>query len=517
MSNNRFGVVRENVGLVAGQVQINTSGMAPTDPIVSGYRTESMLSGLIRDEGANALQKAAGSLSSKRLNRAINDKLANISTTGINQKALNKAVEAARSAADKIGSVLGGKSSLSSLTSTVSSSGSNLEKTITNTATGAVDRITSAAQDKLSKAVSGALGNTVGGLLGSQLSKLNDTAAKNLAGARLAPGFLENGPDEKLAATDVYGLSDSSILNDLKGGANDLASKAFETIRKSSGGLLTDLVKAKLRGDDRAVSNFKDNLSSRVLNSLGGRSGVLDSLAPGLKNSVMGAFGLSGSDFNSAMVEVGGVLRQVDAQNMDATRAILSLANTLTQTSVAGRVIDIAAESSLLAGVVREAINLGVPDIIDTLIENAKTTEVGDIAMRANMIVAIEKGDLATVQSMVNRMGRENFLTYVPDAVRQISTHYRIPAQLSEEDYPTELSRMLILFDQLDPLWRYTDHGGTSISSLAIFSGLSDDARLLFMTNPSLQLEAAVAAGYGELLDGRMMLKNAYPLAPFNP
>jgi len=517
MSNNRFGVVRENVGLVAGQVQINTSGTNITNPIVTGYRTESMLSGLVREEGSAALRKAAGSLASKRLNRIINDNLANISTTGINQKALNKAVEAARSAADKIGSVLGGKSSLSSLTSTVSSAGSNLEKTITNSVTGTVDRLASSAQDKLSKAVTGALGNSVGGLLGEQLSKLSDTAAKNLAGARLAPGFLENGPDEALAATDVYGLSDSSILNNAKSGISDMASKAFDTIRKSSGSLLTDLVKAKLRGDDNAVNNFKDNLSSRVLGTLGGKSGILDSLAPDLKNSVMGAFGLNGSDFNSAMVEIGGVLRRVDAENMDATRSILTLANNLTRTSVVGRVVDIAAESSLLAGVVREAINLGVPDIVDILIENAKTTEVGEIAMRANMIVAIEKGDLATIQTMVTRMGREGYLSYVPDAIRQIGSYYRIPSTLAETDYPTELNRMLQIFNQLDPHWREVDRGGTSISSLAVYSGLSEDARTLFLTDPSLQLEVAVATGYTNLLDGRVMLKNAYPLAPFNP
>ena len=492
----------------ANSPKINVGNSAAT-----GYKTESLLTNIIKTEGAKYAKKEATKFVSNKASQLINDKLGKIGLPGgLGGAAQNAALAGARSASDQLSGVIGGKLS-SVLGSGIGGNVASMAtKQISNLATGAVTKATSMVKDKLGSAVSGALGGLGGGLLGSALSKLSDTGAKNLLAAKIAPGFLETGPKDESLTQDVYGVSDNSILNGLGEKVTGLAKDAFNDIRKSPG-LITDLTSMITSGG----ANFKiskEGLADRVLGSLGGRTGVLNNLADTFKDTVVGGLGLPADIYSTAIAVIGNKTQKFDAGQMDSARQVFSLINQVTNSSQLKAFFDVGSESALLSGVMREAIALGVPDAIDVLVENAKDSDIAFNALYANMRVACEHSDLDTVNLMIEKVGVTQFLAQVPDAAPVLLSSYELPLGTNSTNYDNEWNALKLALDSLSPNWDKIERNGTMVTDLTAFTGVSDDARKLMMRQPEYLVATLIGSNYAESVDLIADLQQKYPLAP---
>lgn len=493
----------------------------------TGYKTESLLTNIIKTEGSKLAKQQAGKFISKKANSLINDKLGKIGLPGgLGGAALNKATEGARSASDKLNSVIGGKLSSvlgSGLGSKLAAGAGGLAsglaskaagaatKQLTNLANGATSKLASMAQDKLGGALGSALGGRANDMLSMALSGINDSGMKNLASAKIAQGFLSNGPRAETLTEDVYGVSDNSILNNLGDKITGFAKDAFNDIRKSPG-LVTDLTTMVVSGGAN-WGVLKDNLADRVVSSLGGKRGLVNNLAGTFKSGIVGGLGLPDDIYDTVVVTIADKTSNFKGE-VNGARQVFSLINQVTKSSQLSSFFDVGSESALMSGVMREAIALGVPDAIDVLVENAKDDQIAYNALYANMRVAVESSDLDTIMLMIDKVGVNTFRAQVPDAAALLLANYELPVGTTTEDYDSELIALQLVLDVLDPNWDKVERNGEWIQTLTPFADISDDARKLLMRDENFMVASLVGSQYSDPANLIDELKKMYPLIP---
>lgn len=479
----------------------------------SGYPTAGMLTDIVKSQTTSLVKRKATEFASHKLNITSNVKLGQAGLLGgLSDSAINKGVESARSASEKLNGVLGGKLS-SVLGSGVGDRlGAEATRSITNLKTGAVNKVTTMVQNKLGSALSGTLGASIGGMLGGALGQLSDTAGKNLTGASLVSGFLSTGPKDNLLVTDTYGVSDNGILNNLGDKLTGFAREKFDELRRSPS-LVTDLTSMVFSGG-KNWSISKDNLIDRVVGTLGGRTGILNGLSDTLRSSLTNGTGLPADIYDTAVMIIRGETRNFNAGDVQSARDMYGLLNQITRGDQLGGFFDIGSESALMSGVMREAIALGVPDAISVLVENAQADEVAYNALYANMLVAVENSDLDTINLMIEKVGVNAFLAQIPNAVPLLLSSYELPVGSNSDDYDTEWEALQTVLASLRPNWHRVQRDGTWVNVLTAYSEVSDDARKLLLREDEHMVATLIGSTYAGRPDVIDELQRMYPLVP---
>lgn len=384
----------------------------------------------------------------------------------------------------------------SSITSAAKSAATNVAKSVSNPL---VDRAKEASN-----------------LLTSKLGSSKDASAKvtnqlkNLAEAKLAPTLFSAGAKDELMTVDVLGISDSSIINNLTGKLSGFAQSAFESLRKNPG-MLTDLT-SMIRNDGSGFSFDADSLKERVMSSFTGSQSLMRGLSTNLQTALTQGVGIDNALYSQVEGTVNGVIQSFQSGNFSDARGIFNLVNQLTGNSQLAQFFDVGAEANLLSGIFREAIQMGVPDAIDSLIEKSKSSTAADYALRGNIEVAVSFSDLQTTATMIERLGVNRVLADVPDAPERLVASFTIPTGTTAAQYPALYTELAGILDQLRPGWATYDRGGTPISDLSLFSKASPDAITLFKTQPTLLVAATIASSY-PAVDMKVQAKQMYPYA----
>lgn len=365
-----------------------------------------------------------------------------------------------------------------------------------------VDRAKEATNALTSKLGGGAAATAAGAKVQEQV--------KNLAEAKLAPTLFTTGPKDDLMAVDVLGISNSSILNNLAGKLSGFGLSAFESFRKNPG-MLTDLT-SMIRKDSSGWSFDAKSLTERVTSSLGGSANLFRNLSTNLQGTLTQGFGVDPSIYSRIEGTIGGVVQSFQSGNFQDARGIFNLVNQITGQSDIAQFFDVGAEANLLSGIFREAIQLGVPDAIDQLVEKAKSSTAADYALRGNIETAVSVSDLHTTALMIDRLGVNRVLSDVPDAAERLVASYSFPEGTTRDQYAARWTELKNVLDQLQPGWSTYNRNGTMISDLSLFNRASQDALTLFKLQPELAVAALIASSYPTVqlaVEGKQM----YPYA----
>ncbi|QVD49071.1 hypothetical protein LUCX_1 [Xanthomonas phage vB_XciM_LucasX] len=478
----------------------------------TGYKTESLLNNIIKTKTQEAIKTSASKFVSTSVNTA-----ARSATSTISSAAVNKAVESARSASQQLNGSMGGKLASAIGSGVVSKLAAAATKKVTNLASGATSTVSSLSKNKIGTSLSSMLGGSSAGLLGNTISQVSESGAKNLVAAKIAPGFLENGPTDDLLTTDVYGVSDNNILGNIADGLGSFTADAIDDLRRSQS-LVSDLTSMALSGGTN-WSVYKDNLSDRIISSLGGRSGLVRGLSDSLKGTIVSGTGLASDIYDSVSVAVASTVgqpsrRTIRSGNVTSAQEVLGLINTITNRTAITETVDIGAVSALTSGVMREAIALGVPDAVSALVDDAQNNEVSYNALLANIQVAIEYSDLDTLQLMINKIGAAGINAHFPNAAADLLAHYELPANTTSEEYLAEWTTLKSVLDALRPGWGNVLRDGSYVNNLAFYSQISDDAKTLLVRQEEHMVASLIGRSYSHAPDMIEELEKMYPLVP---
>lgn len=404
--------------------------------------------------------------------KAVTASLSSLSKSTKVQAAVSKGVASiAKNAADELKNKLGSKiSSVNNIANSISS----LKALATKSST-SFGGMAGQLQDQAASSTAG-----LSSLLGASDASDEEmsaaaTSSMSLINAKLADSMFTALPTEKVLAVDAYGVTDNTTLNSvvgkLTGFAKDLASSAggMSSIGKD---LLSTVLKSK------SLDINVDALKDRVISSLGGKSGIVSSLSKSLQKSLERT-GLPSNVYNSITTTIGDVTSTISTGNVKDASSLFNLIGRVTGNSALAQYLDVGAEATVLSTIVRESISLGVPNAINVLLENSKSSEASYYALQSNLIVAANGAELDVLTQMIDTLGTSRVLADCPDTIQRVLRNYAFPSGTTASDYPARFTELNNVLSAIDPTWGWYNRDGVLVKDLSFFSGISEDAKTL--------------------------------------
>lgn len=368
--------------------------------------------------------------------------------------------------------------------------------------------------------------------LEERLKSLTSGQKQNLLESKLADTIFTAGPLDELVTVDTLGISDSGILNTLAGKLSGFSTSALDAFRSGNG--IADELSRMLTSSISGNTLNPSALASRVIDSLGGNSSMLSGLTSSLTSALSGGlqFGTGGLPTLSGAAEqlvasagidpgiytqvigvVGGVAHEFESANPQDAQAVFNLISSFTGDSQLAQMIDVGAEANVLSATFGELINLGLPEAIPVIMEQAGTQEATGYALRANLPRALAASDLQTTALVIEKLGIEQVIADVPNAAQRLLHSYKLPKGTPSSDYEAKYTELAALLDDLQPGWGTVQRDGVAINDLELFSTASADALTLLKTNPTFAISAMIAPSYPEV-NLIQQAKKMYPRTP---
>ena len=377
------------------------------------------------------------------------------------------------------------------------------------------------------------LKSTTGGATGGVSERLD-----RLASVELADTLISTGPKDELLTVDVLGVSDANILSSLSNKLSGFDTSPLESFRASSSRnssfetmQLDSFTTRRIDPSRGGTSLFSSNLNGgfsinpsqmadRILSSITGGQGLIRGLSGPLQDSILGGGGIgslgsmaASSVLSSMGVDIGGQLNSFNNNNFSDARGIFDLVNRVSGQPGLARYVDTGAESSLLSGVFRECMRVGVPMAIEALIGNDRFDPRSvDYALRSNMVDAVNYSDLSTIARIIERVGPNQILADTPNAVQQLLANYRFPVGTTYSQYGARWTELQTVLNSIEPNWGRYNRNGVMVDDLSFYTRISPDARTLLMSVPSRREAVMIAASYPTVVL-RNLAKSMYPLA----
>ncbi len=418
---------------------------------------------------------------------------------------LKKAATAAGSAATKAAAELKSKA-LAVATDQVNSAARNASDVLKSKLGGSLDKVGRIAES--AKKIKGLASAFSGGGDGESVGDAA-TSSMKLINAKLADSMFVALPDQDVLVADAYGLKGNDTLNSvigkLTGFATDMLSKAGGLKGLGKGLASTALSTLASGGKIDAKA-----LTERVVSTLGGRSGILNSLSDGVKAQLGESIGLPAGIYDKIESVVSGQLLGYNKIDVKSAAGIFDVLGRVTGDAELAKYFDVGAEAQLLATVYREALDIGLPSAIDAMNSKAKSSEAAYYALQSNLVVASRLGEIGTVSLMTDVLGSERVLGDNPGVISELLAAYSFPDGMDANDYGAELTRVDGILKKIDPHWGEYLRGDTWVTDLTVFNGISNDAQTLLSTD-SRYAEAIAMAGTYPSMDLIELGKRNYP------
>lgn len=326
-------------------------------------------------------------------------------------------------------------------------------------------------------------------ILGKEVGKMGSGISTKLASA-----IFTTGAKDELATADVYGKTNSDVINQLTGllKGGDLNQFGLGSGKSS---IVTDLMKM-VKVDAGKLSLDTKGWTDRLVSEMGSGSGLLNGLSDNLKGSLTQSLHITPSTYDKILVGVGNAYSSYRSGDLTTARGVFNLMGRVCGDTELFKTIDLGAQANLFTGLISQAISLGVPEAIDKLLESSKDPSVTRAALHNNIETAVNAGDLATVNLIAQKLGNGRVTSQVPLAVSKLLANYKIPAGKKETDYPALWLSFKATLDNISPTWMTVERDGVSISNLAAFSKASADARKVMQTDPTLRVATLIAGSY---------------------
>lgn len=328
--------------------------------------------------------------------------------------------------------------------------------------------------------------------------------------SRVASSLFNTGPNDLLAAVDVYTDKPTSVINSLIGKLSSFDTGILDN-NSALGGIAGQLT-SLFSGKSGAFSVNPSDMLNRVNSIVGGARGAISSLTGSVLSSLTSGIGLNSATAGRLAVTVGGVESRFNSADPTSVTNFMGVVNTLVSDTDLGSVLDVGAETSLLTGVVGQCIKLQIPNAISAIASNARSQSALKSALGSNVGLALDSGSVSAIQSILGVTGGQGIIrTAAPNATSRLLRNYSIPAGTPPSSYGALASTLTGVLSGIDTNWNSYSRGGTQISNLAAYTRASPDALKVLATDPSHRVAATMARDFKDVTSMRSTAKTLYP------
>lgn len=324
---------------------------------------------------------------------------------------------------------------------------------------------------------------------------------------KLAVSFFESGPEENLAAPDIYNITTDSVVNSIQDVTNKITDgNALLSLQGGKAMLKKGMALAKVAVGVKAALSSKNALM-RIAGVSVGLEGVSKLLSSGASGGAGGGLldkALSGIKQASTLaVTAGGIIRNVKNGNYSDIIAMGGALDGLpgvTDTGVSCR--DNRGTISTLSSMVSAASSIGIPNSISKVLQYEKLvnspTRVNSTMgiFRQSLPDVVRFSDIGSLSTMASAFPPGTLKRISPDVASDVLRNYRLPAETKASQYGGYSQEIRTTLDRVDPRWKSTSRAGESdIVSLASLREASSDLRnvmrsgILTSSDPLRKLE----------------------------
>jgi len=290
-----------------------------------------------------------------------------------------------------------------------------------------------------------------------------------------------SGPDDKLAAIDVYKKSDSSVVNSIQTLENLMFdAKAISSLLSGKGANLipvlktlvvntnVDKVSSRLFGGNVSLKSLYSDLSSVVKNSL--------SIEGNLKDKITATFKGSQSDIKLGC--------------FDDAKAIGGLVNEFTNKAYTGSFKDFGGVVSLVTNLTKQGSEIGLPKVFSTLATYVADDKVLASAARQLLPIASSRGDMNLFLDIASSPIFKQIKGINPGIINSMINAFKLPAGMDQRQSAPYYNSVSTSFKNVNPNWnRYKKINGLSILSGLAIAGAPTFIKLL---KSSVMSESAI-------------------------
>lgn len=372
-----------------------------------------------------------------------------------------------------------------------------------------------------------------------------------------ATTFLETGPKDELAGADAYTGAASqfktSVNNAVSGGLESASGAAAGAVTAASGLAGSSATQSQRAGqfvgrgtavtgqnlwtallcgafdvpeetDDRTNARSKEaalwlrstgcsaeNLIG-LISTDGGKLGLnrgeiekrlssamgqsMYTLKPELRESMIQSMAeMTGQDAATIKLAMNNIQSDVDSDKQGDASALAQILSNVEGSEEIIQIFDLHAETAMISALLDQAIDMGIPQAVETLLNRVENEEVRRRIALERLRLAAMNSQLKSVQSITSLAGADAAMAKVPDIVVLITQNYNWGANVRSDEYPAKRDELLNTLAQLNPRWHSKRRDGQWISDLEPFSMASQQALTLFKMS-EYSLQAMVAPTY---------------------
>lgn len=287
------------------------------------------------------------------------------------------------------------------------------------------------------------------------------------------------GGKEEIATPDVYNSTASAddTITNFKSRDNGVSSglgKVFK-VSKFNAKDIVAIVDVK-----NGIGLDKDALTRRMEQAAGYRVDQYSSIQKQIQKGALADFAKASGLGSTGLIDRNGNINSLLTGDKVTARGVMELVDGITGSSFLKQFPDIEAEVAFLGNIVGLALDLGIPDVIDGIMEKFENEEAKRAVLISNLTRCAKAGDLDSLYKIKGYIGGKNMYARCPKLVAYVMQGYSFPTSGDQPNYRTVYDRMVALFNDVQADWDYRLRNDEKIGRLEPFVTASEATRKIF-------------------------------------
>lgn len=292
---------------------------------------------------------------------------------------------------------------------------------------------------------------------------------------KVASSVIATGPKDELVAADAKGKTPQTTLARLSNALTNVSEGIAANARQSNmkpGDLanVTKIEDGKPTVAPKEALSRLDQISGVSVTALTGQNADLRD------NAALNLVKLTkDEELTSISNDAGNVLRIGRNTKTSSAKSLADAVSKFSKVPGLATFADQHAEVALGLSYLDKAIALGIPDLIDNLMAKIKDDKRKRQLLIENVRGVILRGDIDTLNKILDWVGSEGVLARCPDAIPLLLASYRLPPKTEPKSHGGLRAALLATLVRIDSNWDKTSRGSELVTNLDVFTYASRD------------------------------------------
>jgi hypothetical protein len=249
-----------------------------------------------------------------------------------------------------------------------------------------------------------------------------------------------------------------------------------------------------LKVDNGNISLDKVEIQKRLDSSLNASLNNISKLTKSQITNIMAS--RLGTEPSVLKATIGGAEIILEASKANDAKSFTELLKKATGSTEIIEFLDLEAEAAILDHLLDQAIQLGIPQAIDIILDKIEDDNLKRKSILRNIRTSAIYSELNYIQKAIEYIGSDGVLFKVPDIIILICRYYTLPKRTLSSEYDDKLDYLLDTLNLISPTWMNSYRNGTLVSNLAPFTNASSDCEKLFMRRELTKTNMMISKKY---------------------